>query len=72
MHAADSHLRTVEQELRFIARHSQTIQGGCGADFEAVDEINMAVAAALRALREYESGLKPSHGDDRGGVPLAA
>jgi hypothetical protein len=69
MRVENGRLRTVEQELRFIARHSQTIEGGCGADLEAVDEINMAVEAALRALREHQLSLRPPQGDTSAGVP---
>jgi hypothetical protein len=68
MHAADDPLRTVEQELRFIARQAQSIEGGCGADLEAVDEINMSVEAALKALRAYGLTLRPSSGDTASGT----
>ncbi len=61
-------LNIIEQELRFIARHSQTIEGSGGSDFEAVDEINMAVNSALRALHELKLSLQPASDD----MPLAA
>jgi hypothetical protein len=70
--AADNNLRIVEQELRFIGRHSNTIEGGCGADFEAMDEINMAVESALRALHEYQLSLQPLNKDAPASVPLNA
>ncbi len=56
-HPQDPNLSLIEQELRFIARHSQTIEGGCGADFEAIDEINLAVVSALHALEEFRQTL---------------
>ncbi len=43
-------LQTIEAELRFIARHSQQVEGS----FEVVDEINFAVNSALRALHELQ------------------
>jgi plasmid stability protein len=71
MHAEDSHLRTVEQELRFIARQSMTIEGGCMADLEAADEIRMAVESALKALREYQSSLQTQDGEKVNGPQVA-
>jgi hypothetical protein len=53
MNVEDKNLSIVEQELRFIARHSQMIEGRGGSDFEAVDEIWLAVNSALRALDEH-------------------
>ncbi|MBV8856316.1 MAG: hypothetical protein JOZ02_05070 [Acidobacteria bacterium] len=50
MYIEDDNLRIIEQKLRFISRHSQTIEGRGESDFEAVDEICMAVISALRAL----------------------
>jgi hypothetical protein len=43
-------LQLIENELRFIARHSQQIEGS----FEVVDDINHAVNSALRALHELQ------------------
>ena len=57
MNVEDDNLRIIEQELRFISRHSQTIEGRGESDFEAVDEICMAVISALRALDD----LRPSY-----------
>jgi hypothetical protein len=68
----DKNLALIEQELLFIARHSRTIESGGGADFEAVDEIQMAVESALRALHEYQISLRPSNKDAPAGVPLKA
>jgi hypothetical protein len=53
MNVEDKNLRVIEQELRFIARHSQMIEGSGDSDFEAVDEIWLAVNSALRALDEH-------------------
>lgn len=50
MNVEDDNLRIIEQELRFISHHSQTIEGRGESDFEAVDEIYMAVISALRVL----------------------
>jgi hypothetical protein len=58
MQTEDKNLRTIAQELRFIGRHVQTIEGVGGPDFEAVDEIAMAVNSALRALNEYKLSLQ--------------
>lgn len=57
MHAAeDKNLKLIESELRFISRHVQTVRAD---DFEAVDEIGMAVESALRALHEYKLSVQP-------------
>ena len=64
----DKNLALIEQELRFIARHSKTIEGGCGADFEAVDEINMAVESALQALFEHRLSLEAAREEMPEGV----
>ena len=70
--AEDKNLQIIEQELRFIARHSQTIQGTGGSDFEAVDEICTTVYSALRALDEHKQTLRPEHEESLTGVGLAA
>ena len=57
-HPQDPNLSLIERELRFIARHSQTIIGAGGSDFEAIDEINLAVVSALHALDEYRQTLQ--------------
>ena len=68
----DKTLNLIEHELRFIARHSQTIEGRGGSDFEAVDEICMAVNSALRALDELRLSLRPAYEGVPVGVDLAA
>ncbi|MBC7933536.1 MAG: hypothetical protein H7Z38_23495 [Rubrivivax sp.] len=72
MHAADKNLRIIDQELRFIARHSQAIEGAGSSDFETVDELNMAVGSALRALAEYRLSLEPTCEAVPAGVAVAA
>jgi hypothetical protein len=59
MRAEDNNLKLIESELKFISRHVQTIEGAGGSDFEAVDEICLAVNSALRALAEYKLSLQP-------------
>lgn len=49
-------LSIIEQELNFIARHSQTIEGKSDSDFEAIDAIWRAVSTALQALDEHRRG----------------
>ena len=56
----EKYLSVIEKELRFIARHSQVIEGMGESDFETVDEICMAVNSALRALDEYRLSLLPT------------
>ena len=70
--AEDKNLQIIEQELRFIARHSQTIEGNGGSDFEAVDEICRAVNSALRALDEHRLSLARAPEGAAVGVGLAA
>jgi len=64
----DKSLHTVAAELRFIGRHVQTIECSRGCDFEAVDEIAMAVRAALDALEKHQSPVQPDvTGEGAGG-----
>jgi hypothetical protein len=58
----------IEQELRFITHESQHIEGS----FDTVDEINLAVVSALRALDEYRLSLGNTGEEVAGGVGLAA
>lgn len=52
----NKNLKRVCQELAFIRRQAQNnIEG----NFDVVDEISMAVQAALEALDEFEVGLLP-------------
>jgi hypothetical protein len=66
----DTNLKLIETELRFIGRHVQTIEGAGGSDFEAVDEIGMAVESALRALAEYKLSIQPASEEIPAGVTL--
>ena len=66
--ASDENLSLIEQELRFIARESQHIEGS----FDTVDEINLAVVSALRALDEYRLSLGNTGEEVADGVGLAA
>ena len=70
----DKNLSLIETELKFIARQSQRIAGAGREDFEAVDEIGMAVESALRALEEYKLSQQPATGEMPEGVrlPVAA
>jgi hypothetical protein len=70
--AGDKNLSIIETESKFIARQSQKIEGAGREDFEAVDEIGMAVESALRALEEYKLSLQPACEEIPSGVPLAA
>lgn len=55
----DRNLALIESELRFIARHAQTIEGSGGSDYERIDELGLAVESALRALFEYKLSIQP-------------
>jgi hypothetical protein len=66
--AEDKNLRTIEQELRFIARQSQQIVGS----YEVVDEINFAIVSALRELEEHRLSLQSACDEIATGVPRAA
>lgn len=66
MFTEDKTLSLIEHELRFIARRSQTIEGTGSSDFEAVDEICMAVNSALLALNEHRLSLEAA----REGTPV--
>lgn len=66
--AEDKNPTLIENELRFIRRHVQSIDG----NFDAVDEIGMAVESALRALHEYNLSLQPACEEVPAGVPMAA
>lgn len=66
---ADKHLQILEQELRFIARHVQTIDG-TGADFDKADELAVVTNSALRALAEYNLSLQPDAEAVPAGVAL--
>lgn len=54
----DRNLALIETELRFIARHAQTIEGNGGSDYERIDELGLAVESALRALHEYKLSIQ--------------
>jgi hypothetical protein len=64
----DKNLQTIEQELRFIPRESQQIEGSS----DTVDEINLSVVSALRALDEYRLSLGNTREEVTDGVRLAA
>lgn len=70
MMTADKNLRLLEQELKFIARHVQTIEGANSHDFETVDEIAMATNSALRALAEHNLSMQPAAEEIPAGVAL--
>lgn len=55
MHAEDKNLQLIESELKFIARHVQTVEG----NYVVVDEVAMAAESALRALHEYKLSIQP-------------
>ena len=63
----DKHLETIRAELAFIGRHVNNLET---SDFDAVDEIHMALASARRALEEYELGLQPECEGIPAGVAL--
>lgn len=68
--AADKHLKSIEAELRFIARHIQQIEGNGSSDFEKVDELAMAVNAAKDALFELRLEMQPAKEEIPAGVAL--
>lgn len=68
--ATEKLINQFESELNFIGRHVQTIEGGGGHDFEAVDEIAMSVEAAKRMLFELRLELQPANEEIPADVPL--
>lgn len=68
MNSTLTNLSLIEQKLRFIARESQQIEGS----FDTVDEINLAVISALRALDEYRLSLGNTGEEVADGVGLVA
>ena len=64
----DKNLSLIERELRFIARHSQQIEGS----FDVVHDINLAIVSALRALDEYTLSQQPACEEIPVGLPVAA
>ena len=63
----NKHLETIEAELRFISRHANNSMEG---NYDAVDEISMAVNSALRALCEYRLSLQPARDEIPADVTL--
>jgi hypothetical protein len=64
----DKNLALIEQELRFISRQSQEIEGS----YDIVDGINFAIISALRALQEYKMKRTPKRDEVPAGDALAA
>jgi hypothetical protein len=70
MNEQEAALKRVEAELRFIAREASSIEGNGGSDFEKVDEICIAVNAALDALFGLRLSLEPACEEIPAGVAL--
>lgn len=59
--ARDKNLAGIKHDLGFIMRRADSLT----SDFDAMDEIHMAVRSALRSLDEYEISLLPEVGEGR-------
>lgn len=66
----DKNLGIIESELRFIGNHLQTVEGNGGSDFDAIDELYMALASAKSALEKYKLSLQPEANEEAAGGAL--
>jgi hypothetical protein len=56
----DKSLAILEHEINFIARQMRKIEGQNSDEFNAIDEINMALNSARQALADYKLSLAPA------------
>jgi len=65
----DKSLSLTESELNFLRRHLKNI---LTEHFDTIDEVETAIASALRALAEYRLSLRAVCLEVTANVPLAA